>query len=66
VSLIVTIEDVRLAGLCIPGARLWCRRHGIDWHRFLKEGVEAARLVETRDAMAARAVEQARRRRNGR
>jgi len=66
VSLIVTIEDVRLAGLCIPGARLWCRRHGIDWHRFLKEGVEAARLIEARDAMAMRAVETARGRHDGR
>lgn len=64
-SLIVTIEDVRRAGFCIPGARLWCKRHGIDWYRFLKDGVEASRLIETRDAMAARAVEEARRRRDG-
>jgi len=66
VILIVTVEDVRQAMLCIPGARLWCQRHGIDWHRFLKDGVEASRLIETRDAMAARAVAQARRRHNGR
>ncbi len=64
-TLIVTIEDVRQAGLCIPGARLWCRRHGIDWHRLLTEGVEASRLIETRDAMAARAVETAQRRHHG-
>ena len=65
-SLIVTIEDVRRAGLCVPGARLWCRRHGIDWHHFLREGIEADRLIETRDAMAARVVDAARRRRDGR
>lgn len=65
-TLIVTVEDVRQAKLCIPGARLWCKRHGIDWHRFLKDGVEASRLIETRDAMAVRAVEMAQRRHNGR
>jgi hypothetical protein len=66
VTLIVTVEDVRQAKLCIPGARLWCKRHGIDWHRFLESGVEASRLIETRDAMAARAVEAAQRRHDGR
>ena len=65
-TLMVTIEDVRQAGLCIPGARRWCRRHDIDWHRLLKDGVEASRLIETRDAMAARAVAMAQRRHHGR
>ena len=65
-TLIVTIEDVRQAGLCIPGARLWCRRHAIDWHRLLKDGVEASCLIATNDAMAARAVATAQRRHHGR
>lgn len=59
----VKLDDVRSAGLCVPGARAWARQHGIDWRAFLRHGVSAAVLAASGDPMAMRAVEAARGRR---
>lgn len=57
--LIVTIQDAREAGLCSPGQRAWFRRHGLDFRRFLDQGIDAQTLIALDDAMADRAVRQA-------
>lgn len=64
----VTVAHVRTVpgfgarpGFCLRGARAWCRRHGIDWHAFLREGVEADVLRATDDAFALALVDWAER-----
>jgi hypothetical protein len=60
---LITIDHVRAAGLCVHGTRTWFARHGLDFRAFLRAGLEADTLLATGDAMAARVVEHARRRR---
>ena len=49
---VVTIDDVRKAGLCVRGARRWFELHDLDFNGFVKEGLPASVLLATRDAMA--------------
>ncbi|HFH2990174.1 hypothetical protein [Pseudomonas aeruginosa] len=56
----VTIDDVRAAGLCVNGTRVWFARHDLDFRTFLREGCSAETLLATGDAMALRVVERAR------
>lgn len=35
----VTITDVRRAGYCVRGVRRWCEVKGIDFRKFLAEGM---------------------------
>jgi len=65
---IVTMAHVRSVpgfgrrkGFCARGARAFCMRHGLDWTAFLREGIEAERLLATGDAMALAVVEHAQR-----
>jgi hypothetical protein len=58
--LIVTIDHVRAAGLCVHGTRTWFARQGLDFRAFLREGINADVLLATGDAMALRVVECAR------
>lgn len=60
-DVLVTIVHVRAAGLCVPGARTWFARQGLDFRAFLTRGLPASILLATGDAMAARVVEVARR-----
>lgn len=60
---VVTMEHVRKARLCSRGARAFLARHGFDWDEFLARGIEADKLEAIGDAMAMKAVEEAR---NGR
>lgn len=59
-ELIVTIDDVRAAGLCVNGTRVWFARHDLDFRAFLREGCSADTLLATGDAMAQRVVAHAR------
>ena len=56
----VTIDDVRAAGLCVNGTRVWFARHDLDFRAFLRDGCAAETLLATGDAMALRVVERAR------
>jgi hypothetical protein len=56
----VTIDDVRAAGLCVNGTRVWFARHDLDFRAFLREGCTAETLLATGDAMALRVVDRAR------
>lgn len=58
--LIITMRDVRAAHQCSRGARAFFERHGLDWQRFLSEGLPAEDIEATGDAMALRVVEIAR------
>lgn len=59
-DVLVTIAHVRAAGMCVHGARAFFARHGLDFRAFLRDGIPAQVLLATGDAMAARAVAQAR------
>lgn len=47
----VTVQDIRAARYCLAGVRPWFRRHGFDWQAFLAQGIEAAVLRATGDAL---------------
>lgn len=51
---------------CARGTREFFRRYGLDWGRFLREGIDAQDLVDTGDAMALRCVTNAREEADGR
>lgn len=57
---IVRMRHVRMATQCSRGARAWFKRHGLDWTRFLREGIAAEQLEATGDAMAMKVCEVAR------
>ena len=52
--MIITIADIRLAGHCTRGARRWFDAHGLDFRRFMREGIDAAEFVEKGDDLARR------------
>jgi len=56
----VTMRHIRQAKLCASGARAFFARYGLDWSRFLREGIPASELEATGDALTARTVALAR------
>lgn len=56
----VRMEHIRRARMCSRGSRAFFERHGLDWQRFLREGIPASELLATGDAMANQVVEVAR------
>lgn len=59
-DVIVRMEHIRRARMCSRGSRAFFERHGLDWQRFLREGIPASELAATGDAMALQVVEVAR------
>lgn len=59
----VKMRHVREAKMCSRGARAFFENHGLNWNEFLKDGIDAAKLEATGDAMA---IEVAKVARNGR
>lgn len=51
-SVKVRMAHIRQAKMCSRGARDFFKRHGLDWNKFLNEGIDAAKLEATGDAMA--------------
>lgn len=64
-TVIVKMVDIRAAKLCSNGARGFFQRQGLDWNKFLSEGLPEELFIATGDANAMRVVEAARAR-NGR
>lgn len=56
---IITLDDIRAAGGCAPGARAFFRRYNLDFKSFLKNGIRAADLLNTGDALAVDVVNRA-------
>lgn len=55
---IVRLDDLRAAKVCWRnGGRKFLERHGFDPREFLKNGIEAEKLLATNDAIATRVVE---------
>ena len=47
----VTIQDARELGFCVGGTRTFMERHGLDFKAFLRDGLDAADLLATGDAI---------------
>ncbi|MDZ7804297.1 hypothetical protein [Thiohalophilus sp.] len=54
---IIKMRDAYRAGYCVSGCKAFCERHGIDFKKITREGIEAKELLDTGDAMAAKIVE---------
>ena len=61
-AILVRVEDLRAARLCLQGARPWFRRHGLNWQEFLAAGMSADQLAATGDSLALRVIAKARER----
>lgn len=47
-------------GFCRGGARSWFDGHGLDWHDFVRNGIQAERMEATGDGLALALVRWAR------
>lgn len=61
--IMVRMKHVRQAKMCSRGARAWFERQGLDWNKFLAEGLPVEMIEATGDHMA---IEVAKAARNGR
>lgn len=52
----IRMRHIREARMCSKGARAFFETHGLDWNEFLKNGIDAAKLEATGDAMAIKVV----------
>jgi hypothetical protein len=62
-SLIVNSRHCRAAGMCLtPGVRDFFARHNLDYRDFIRNGIDANKLIEATqsDAMALQVVSVAR------
>lgn len=61
----ITPTDLLLVGYCALGARLWFRKAGLDWDKFLRQGLSSDEIEATGDAMAIALVDKIRAIREG-
>lgn len=57
--MIITINHAKQSKMCSRGARMFAKRHGINWSDFLKNGIDEKELLKLNDAMATRVVKEA-------
>ena len=50
-TVIITMRDWRKVGGC-PDALLWCSERGIDWRKFVREGLDIEILRESGDNLS--------------
>lgn len=48
----IYVTDIKKAGICGRGARLFFAEHGLNWSAFLAAGVSAQTLWDTGDGYA--------------
>ncbi|CAM0071040.1 tail assembly chaperone [Vibrio phage K251 g3] len=60
--MIVHVRDLRLMEpvYCINGTKEFFAKHGMDWKKFCKEGLDEEEFLKTGDIMAIKLVEAAR------
>jgi len=47
-------------GYCLPGGRAWFARYGLDWRKFIREGLDESEFLRTGDALGIALVDWAR------
>jgi len=50
--MIITMTDCRNAGHCVRGIKKWFETYGLDFKKFLKEGIDEETFLATGDAYA--------------
>lgn len=60
--MIVTIQDIRDAGLCSRGARGWAKQNNYDFRDFLQNGMPIERMEAFGDAFCMQVVNHVRQR----
>lgn len=55
-NLIITMRDIRKATQCSRGGRAFFLKHDLDWPDFLKNGIQAGKVIDTGDVMALQVV----------
>lgn len=58
-------EDCLNIGFCTRGQMRFCRQHGVDFRRFVDEGIPVEEFDGIDDLNLARAIEQAEKREKG-
>lgn len=58
----ITITDVRNAGHCVRGAKVWFNGQGLDFRAFLKNGIAEEDFLATGDGLAIEIVKHKQRR----
>lgn len=48
----ITIGDIRSGGHCVAGARTWFGSYGLDFRKFLREGIPVEEFLATGDQLA--------------
>jgi len=56
---LIRLHHARELKYCSRGIRYWCKQKGIDYIKFIKEGIEEEVLLAFNDSMAKRVVEHA-------
>jgi hypothetical protein len=56
----VTVRDCRSFGMCSSGLRAFAAKHGIEWQRFITEGIPVSELEGIDDAMLKQVVDKVR------
>lgn len=59
-GVMLRLTHIRKARLCSKGTRVWFKHHGLDWSRFLKEGLPVEVFEATGDKLALDVAEIAR------
>ena len=59
-DVIVHVRHIREAKLCSRGARMWFTRHGLDFNKFLTEGIPASQVDSLGDALGKQVAQIAR------
>jgi len=54
---IIRLVDCREVFFCSRGIRLFCAKYGIDYSDFIKNGIDADKLLSYNDSMANQVVE---------
>lgn len=54
---IITVADIRATGHCVRGAGRWFALNGLDFKKFMREGLPASVLLATGDELAKQVVE---------
>lgn len=59
----ITVDDMGSMRYCARGSRAFAKKHGLDFRKFIEEGIDADELVATGDGMAIELVERIKRER---
>lgn len=63
-KIIITPTDLLRVNYCALGTRMWFRKIGLNWEKFLHQGLPSNEIINTGDAMAIDLIDKIRKSRN--